>query len=110
MGVVDVHRRSLQARDDFWREAAAAIDWHREPATILDDSRAPFYRWFPDGELNTCHNAVDRHVAAGHADQPALVYDSPVTGTKRVFTYRELLEKVSTLAGALRGLGVGTGD
>jgi propionyl-CoA synthetase len=110
MGVADVHRRSLQARDDFWREAAAAIDWHRVPATILDDSRAPFYRWFPDGELNTCHNAVDRHVAAGRADQPALVYDSPVTGATRAYTYRELLEKVSTLAGALRGLGVGVGD
>jgi propionyl-CoA synthetase len=108
--VAEIHRRSLEAREDFWREAAAAIDWSREPERILDDSRAPFYRWFPDAELNTCHNAVDRHVEGGRAGQPALVYDSPVTGRQRVYTYAELRDEVARLAGALRGLGVEKGD
>ncbi|MBV8928706.1 MAG: AMP-binding protein, partial [Mycobacteriaceae bacterium] len=77
---------------------------------ILDDSNPPFYRWFVDGELNTCANALDRHVAGGRADQPALIYDSPVTGTQRTYTYAELLDETARFAGALRGLGVGVGD
>jgi propionyl-CoA synthetase len=108
--VAEIHRRSLEAREDFWREAAAAIDWSREPERILDDSRAPFYRWFPDAELNTCHNAVDRHVEGGRAEQAALIYDSPVTGRQRVYTYAQLKDEVARLAGALRGLGVEKGD
>ena len=104
------YRRSLEDREVFWREAAAAVDWHSEPQRILDDSRPPFYRWFPDGVLNTCANAVDRHADGGRADQAALVYDSPVTGTIRVFTYAELRDEVATLAGALARLGVGVGD
>jgi len=102
--------RSLTDRDAFWREAAAAVDWRTPPATVLDESRAPFYRWFPDGVLNTCENALDRHVAAGHGDRLALVYDSPVTGTKRTYTYAELLDETAFFAGALAGLGVGKGD
>jgi propionyl-CoA synthetase len=104
------YRRSLDDREAFWRDAAAAVDWHSEPQRILDDSQPPFYRWFPDGVLNTCENAVDRHVDGGRADQPALVYDSPVTGTTRVFTYAELREEVTTLAGAMVRLGVAKGD
>ena len=104
------YRRSLEDREAFWHEAAAAVDWHREPQRVLDDSRPPFYRWFPDGVLNTCANAVDRHADGGRADQAALVYDSPVTGTIRVFTYAELRDEVATLAGALARLGVGAGD
>ena len=77
---------------------------------MLDDSTPPFYRWFPDGELNTCANALDRHVAAGRGDQPALIYDSPVTGTAQSYTYRELLDQTARFAGVLRGLGVGRGD
>jgi propionyl-CoA synthetase len=80
------------------------------PQRVLDDSRSPFFRWFPDGRLNTCHNALDRHVERGRADQPALIYDSPVTGTIRTYTYRELRDAVATFAGALRGLGVVAGD
>src|SRR3954470_9720685 len=106
----EVWRRSVEEPDAFWREAAAALDWEREPERILDDSRAPFYRWFSGGELTTCHNALDRHVAGGRADQAALVYDSPVTGTKRVLTYAELLDEVARTAGALARLGVGRGD
>jgi propionyl-CoA synthetase len=104
------YRRSLAEPEIFWLQAATAIDWTVAPTRALDDSQPPFYRWFPDGELNTCHNALDRHVAAGRAEQVALVYDSPVTGQVRRFTYAELLEEVARFAGALRGLGVGRGD
>lgn len=94
----------------FWAEAARAVTWTREPTRVLDDSNPPFYRWFPDGELNTCANALDRHVDAGRGDQAALIYDSPVTGTKRTYTYRELLDETARFAGVLRNLGVGKGD
>jgi propionyl-CoA synthetase len=104
------YRRSLEDREAFWREAAAGVEWHKEPDSVLDDSRPPFYRWFPDGVLNTCANAVDRHAEGGRGDQPALVYDSPVTGAIRVFTYTELREEVALLAGGLARLGVGKGD
>ena len=106
----EIYRESLEHPEEFWGEAARAIDWYREPERVHDGSNAPFYRWFPDGELNTCHNALDRHVAAGRGAQPALVYDSPVTGTTRVYTYRELLDETAGLAGALRRLGVERGD
>ncbi|MCT2583002.1 propionyl-CoA synthetase [Actinophytocola gossypii] len=111
MGTYDgVYRRSLDDPEGFWLAAAEAIDWTTPPTRALDDSRAPLYRWFPDGELNTCHNALDRHVDGGRGDQPALVYDSPVTGTKATFTYRELRDEVARFAGVLAGLGVGVGD
>ena len=102
--------RSLADPEAFWGVAAEAIDWRTKPTTVLDRSGAPFYRWFPDGELNTCENALDRHVAAGNGDRLALVYDSPVTGTKRTYSYTELLGETATFAGALAGLGVGKGD
>jgi propionyl-CoA synthetase len=111
MGALEsIYRRSLEDPGGFWREAAAGLEWEHEPTLILDDSRPPFYRWFADGVLNTCHNALDRHVEGGRAEQAALVYDSPVTGTTRTYTYAELLEEVATLAGALAGLGVNKGD
>ena len=106
----DAYRASLDDPDAFWRAAATAVDWHREPATVLDSDNAPFYRWFPDGELNTCHNALDRHVAAGHGDRLALIYDSPLTGSTRRYTYAELLDQVARFAGVLTGLGVVAGD
>jgi propionyl-CoA synthetase len=108
--ITDVHRHSLDDPDAFWGEAAKLVTWTREPRVVLDRSGAPFYRWFPDGELNTCANALDRHVDGGRADQLALVYDSPVTGVVRRFTYRELRDEVARLAGALRGIGVGQAD
>jgi len=111
MGALEsIYRRSLEDPEGFWREAAAGLEWEREPTLVLDDSRPPFYRWFADGVLNTCHNALDRHVDEGRADQAALIYDSPVTATTRKYTYAELLEEVATLAGALACLGVGKGD
>jgi len=109
-GYRQAHARSLADPASFWGEAAAAIDWDRPFDRVLDDSRPPFYRWFPGGMLNTCHNAVDRHVAAGRGDQAALIYDSPVTGTLRRFTYRELRDEIARVAGGLRSLGVEKGD
>ena len=106
----EVFRRSLTDREGFWGEAAKAIEWYREPTVVLDDSNPPFYRWFPGGVLNTCFNALDRHVRNGRGGQPALIYDSPVTGTCRVLTYRQLVEEVARFGGVLRGLGVGAGD
>ncbi len=103
-------RRSVTDPDSFWGDAARAIDWYREPSVILDSSNPPFYRWFSDGELNTCFNALDRHVRDGRGDQAALIYDSPVTGTARRYTYRELLDQVARMAGVLRDIGVTKGD
>nr|WP_042190314.1 propionyl-CoA synthetase [Kibdelosporangium sp. MJ126-NF4]CEL19237.1 Acetyl-coenzyme A synthetase [Kibdelosporangium sp. MJ126-NF4]CTQ94964.1 Acetyl-coenzyme A synthetase (EC 6.2.1.1) [Kibdelosporangium sp. MJ126-NF4] len=103
----DAYHRSLTDPDAFWLAAAGAIDWLTPPQRALDASRAPFYRWFPDARLNTCHNALDRHVDSGRT---ALVYDSPVTGSKASYTYRELRDEVAVFAGALASLGVGKGD
>ena len=102
--------RSLSDPEGFWADAARDIDWYQTPTVVLDRSRAPFYRWFAGGVLNTCFNAVDRHVRDGRGDQAALIYDSPVTGTGRTFTYRELLDEVARFAGVLHGLGVDKGD
>jgi propionyl-CoA synthetase len=103
-------RRSLAQPDQFWRDASGLIDWDTEPSVVLDRSNPPFYRWFAGGTLNTCFNAVDRHVRDGRAAQPALIYDSPVTGSQRVLTYQELRDEVARFAGVLRGLGVAAGD
>ncbi|HET7327313.1 MAG TPA: propionyl-CoA synthetase [Nocardioidaceae bacterium] len=106
----DAHRRSIEDPTGFWAEQASGIDWFRKPRQVLDDTNPPFYRWFPDGTLNTCFNALDRHVIAGRADQAALVYDSPVTGARRTLSYAALLEQTAAFAGALRMLGVEAGD
>ena len=90
--------------------AADAIDWVTKPSKALFADRAPFYEWFSDSEVNTCHNAVDRHVLNGRGDQKAIIYDSPMTGTKYSITFSELLEKVSVLAGALTNNGISKGD
>src|SRR5690349_21251710 len=106
----ETYRRSLEEPEVFWAEAAAAIDWDEPWERVLDDSRAPFNRWFSGGRLNTCHNALDRHVEGGRADQLALIHDSPVTGTKATFTYRELRDEVARFAGVLAAQGVQPGD
>ncbi len=105
-----VHQRSLSDPEGFWAEQAKAIDWTRPWDKVLDDTKAPFYRWFAGAELNTCHNALDRHVDGGRAAQTALIYDSPVTGQKKSFTYRELRDQVAKLAGAVAAQGIGKGD
>src|SRR5256714_54771 len=106
----EVYRRSLEEPEAFWADAAAAIDWDEPWERVLDDSRAPFYRWFAGGRMNTCFNALDRHVERGRADQPALIYDSPVTDTVTTHTYRELRDAVAGFAGALTAQGVTRGD
>jgi propionyl-CoA synthetase len=104
------YRQSLEDPAAFWGRAAEAIDWITPPPRVLDDDRPPFYRWFTGGTLNTCFNALDRHVAAGRGDQPALHYDAPVTDTHQTITYAALLDRVATFAGALASLGVDKGD
>ncbi|MCH6560817.1 MAG: propionyl-CoA synthetase [Myxococcales bacterium] len=106
----EVYARSLRDPEGFWGEAAEDVHWYKRWDRVLDTSRAPFYRWFSGGEVNTCYNALDRHVEGGRADQLALIYDSPVAGVKASFTYRELLDAVSRFAGVLVNLGVGRGD
>jgi propionyl-CoA synthetase len=111
MGKFDVvFRQSIDKPEEFWGEAAKSITWFKEPTKVLDSSNPPFYRWFAGGKMNTCYNAVDRHVANGRADQTAIIYDSPVTNTIRKITYKELLDEVSTFAGGLASLGVKKGD
>ncbi|PYP24368.1 MAG: propionyl-CoA synthetase [Gemmatimonadetes bacterium] len=106
----EVYAAWLKEPERFWAEAADAVQWYQRWERVLDASRPPFYRWFPGGVVNTCYNALDWHVAHGRADQPALIYDSPVTGSIRTFTYRELLTEVARFAGVLIGQGVGRGD
>jgi propionyl-CoA synthetase len=105
-----LHERSLADPEHFWAEAAQTVHWFKPWSKVLDASNAPFYRWFVGGEVNTCYNALDRHVENGRADQLALIYDSPVTQTIRTFTYRELRDEVARCAGALAALGVAKGD
>ena len=106
----DAFEASVRDPREFWGSAAAAIEWDVAPTQVLDDDAAPLYRWFPGARLNTCVNAVDRHVRDGRGDQPAIVYDSPLTGTSAVLTYAQLLNEVATFAGALSDLGVQHGD
>ena len=109
-GYTAVYQRALNDPDGFWAEAAEDIHWDKRWDRVLDDSRPPFYRWFTGGALNTCYNALDVHVEQGNGDRPALIYDSPVTDSVKVFTYLELRDAVATFAGALRNHGVGVGD
>ncbi|MFB9895678.1 propionyl-CoA synthetase [Planobispora takensis] len=106
----DVFARSIADPESFWGEAAQAVAWSTAPSRVLDRDDPPFHRWFPDGELNTCFNALDRHVEAGYGERLALIHDSPVTGTVRRLTYAGLLAEVARFAGVLRDLGVTGGD
>jgi len=96
--------------EGYWRAAARLIDWDVPPTRIFDAAAGPYGRWFPDARLNTCANALDRHVAAGRGAQPALIWDSPMTGRCETFTYAALLQRVAKLAGALAARGVTAGD
>ncbi|SDM03002.1 propionyl-CoA synthetase [Nonomuraea maritima] len=104
-GYDETYQHSIERPEEFWGAAALGITWDQPPATVFDGAR-----WFTDGRLNTCYNAIDRHVAAGRGGQPALIHDSPVTGTSRTYTYAELLDEVARTAGMLRDLGVTAGD
>ena len=106
----EVYASWLDKPEEFWAEAAEAIHWHKKWDRVFDASRPPFYRWFTGGMVNSCYNALDRHVEGGRANQPALIYDSPVTDTIKTFTYRELLDEVSRFAGVLVRHGIQKGD
>jgi propionyl-CoA synthetase len=106
----DVHRASVEAPEEFWGEAAKGIDWEKTWDKVLDKQDDLTYRWFTGGRLNTCYNAVDRHVERGRGEQAAIIYDSAVTDSQRRISYAELLDEVSVFAGALAANGVGKGD
>jgi propionyl-CoA synthetase len=104
------YEQSLTDPAGFWGEAAQLVKWDKTPKVILDDSNIPLYRWFSDGMLNTCYNALDRHVIDGRADQPAVIHESAITGKSSILTYAQMLEKTARFAGALRMAGVEKGD
>jgi propionyl-CoA synthetase len=106
----EVYARWQRDPQGFWGEAAEAIDWIEKPQTVFDPKQGIYGRWFPDGVVNTCYNALDRHVANGRNNQPALIYDSPVTNTKQTFTYGRVLSEVQLLGAMLRDFGVAKGD
>ncbi|MBI4963336.1 MAG: propionyl-CoA synthetase [Desulfomonile tiedjei] len=110
MKYAEVYRESLENPEAFWGRSAEEIDWDKKWDSVLDQSKLPFVKWFPGGMLNTCFNAVDRHILQGRGDQPAVIYDSPVSDTVKTFTYNELKSRVEKIAGFLRGLGVAKGD
>ncbi|MEO0945916.1 MAG: AMP-binding protein, partial [Pseudomonadota bacterium] len=110
MGYKDVYQASADDPESFWMQAAEAIDWVTPPSKALNDSNAPLYEWFTDCKVNTCWNALDRHIEAGHGDQIAIIYDSPITGAKKKITFSETRDRVAMLAGALSARGVTKGD
>lgn len=110
MGYAEVYSAWQNDPDGFWMEQSRAIDWVKPPSKALNDANAPLYEWFTDAEVNTCYNAVDRHVENGRAGQAAIIYDSPITGAKDTITFAQLKDKVAALAGALRDKGIASGD
>jgi len=107
---LEVYQNAQNNPEEFWAEAAKDLAWDKHWEKVLDDSNSPFYRWFSGGQINTCYNALDRHVENGRGDQAAIIYDSPVTNTKLTYTYKELTDKVAAFAGALQNNGVEKGD
>ena len=105
-----IYNESINNPEKFWQEISNDIFWFKKPSKILNKSNPPFYKWFEDGTTNTCYNALDLHVDNGRGDKTALIYDSPITGNKNKFTYKELKEKVSKFAGALQNQGIKKGD
>ncbi|MFY0682300.1 MAG: propionyl-CoA synthetase [Thalassovita sp.] len=110
MSYQEVYNNWQRDPEAFWLEAAKAIDWDQAPTKALSDENAPLYEWFADTKVNTCWNAVDRHVENGRGDQVAIIHDSPITGSKKWITYVELRNRVAMLAGALKAKGVQKGD
>ncbi len=105
-----IHRASIDTPEEFWGQAAEGIDWYRRWDKVLDNPSEHMYRWFSGGQLNTCYNALDRHVERGRGEQTAVIYDSPVTSTKKRISYAELLDDVANCAGAIAAQGVNKGD
>jgi propionyl-CoA synthetase len=105
-----IYKKALETPEDFWADAAQAVQWEKKWDKVFDDSNHPFFQWFKGGLLNSCYNALDFHVENGRAEQTALIYDSPVTGIIRKISYRELQKEVALLAGAFQSLGMEKGD
>ena len=105
-----LYQTSLETPDEFWGDCASDLVWTKPWERVLDDSNPPYYEWFSGGELNTCYNALDRHCEQGRAQQAALIYDSPVTGQVRTYSYAELRDEVAVFANVLQKNGVGKGD
>ncbi|MEM8893301.1 MAG: propionyl-CoA synthetase [Bacteroidota bacterium] len=105
-----IYSNSLSAKEEFWQAQAGQLDWFKQPTSILQNPKQNRFEWFVDGEMNTCHLALDYHVQNGRADQVALIYDSPVTNTKKTYTYAKLLDQVARFAGGLKSLGIEKGD
>ena len=105
-----IYDNSIKKPEDFWKEISEDIFWFKKPTQILNKENPPFYKWFCDGVTNTCYNALDIHIDQGRGDKTALIYDSPITGNKKKFTYNELKSKVSKFAGVLKNQGVVKGD
>jgi len=106
----NLYKASLENTEKFWDEAAKDVKWFKPYKKILDRSNPPFYRWFPDGVINSCYNAIDRHVDEGNGSRTAILYDSPVTSKKKLFSYLEAKKIISTFAGALKNFGINKGD
>jgi propionyl-CoA synthetase len=114
----EVQHQSLTNPESFWAEQASHLSWHKKPSralartkkTLKSGATHDHWSWFPDGEISTCYNCVDRHVEAGNGDQTAIMFDSPVANTKQKYTYKQLLAEVEIFAGALREEGVKKGD
>ena len=105
-----IYEESLKNPEEFWKKISEDVFWFKKPTQILNKDKPPFYRWFSDGITNTCYNALDVHIDQGRGDKTALIYDSPITGNKKQFTYKELRAKVSKFAGALSNHGINKGD
>ena len=110
MGYSEIYNSWQKDPEAFWMQAATAIDWYKAPNKALDDSNAPLYEWYTDGMVNTCYNAVDRHVEAGNGEQTAIIYDGPIAGVKTTTTYAELKTQTASLAGAMLAKGISKGD
>ena len=110
MGYKEVYSAWQADPEKFWMDAAEKIDWDEKPSKALFDGNAPLYEWFSDGMVNTCWNAVDRHVEQGRGDQIAIMHESPITHSTKGITYKELQTRVASLAGALKMRGVEKGD
>jgi propionyl-CoA synthetase len=106
----EIYDYSINKKEEFWKNISNDIFWYKKPTKILNSSNPPFYKWFEDGVTNTCYNALDFHIDKGRGEKLAIIYDSPITGTKKKITYNELRDNVALFAGALKNQGVNKGD
>ena len=105
-----IYENSIKSPEEFWQKISEDIFWYKKPTQILNNEKPPFYKWFCDGVTNTCYNALDIHIDQGRGDKIALIYDSPISSSKKKFTYKQLKDKVSKFAGALKEQGINKGD